>query len=696
MKINISEWMDNYDAAAYPMREGCDVSADRVAALTMQKLGLPETAPRRSGRRLGRGLLIAAAVAALLVGTSLAVYRYSMRDAAIEDVPTLDSELYSWEAGETKTRLSYNGFYDSPEYQAYVEWTEWNRTWREAHPDPWKELGVDNGYHETPDNYLHYEAYFTEQGEKLDEIMAKYGLTPLDGFQTVRSESELCRALGAENILADGWDMYGDYFYGNGTFKIGGRTALNGESLDFTVVNAVKGSFLMMTNLMPEDYTERHYTTEAGYELILMTDTLRGWTTLVAPLDGCTVTAILTSDDTQAAESFAEAIDLSALDALFATDSARAAVAQSIAAYEPPEETESDTAHSLGDTPEERFRSSIISISRVFDYYDISGITAKQVLSELGNYDITALSDETDSMYGMAGLRDTMYEYYWDGPATWSLFTKEYGDEPGVKGVTLSYRRFDDGRTAEAFAVEKRYDNDSFGVTDCKVGDCDAYITRTLEYVAKTYEVHRVTWYDAGHDLIFTLADWDVTDDELIALAESVAETAWDSSICEPSDTAEVLDDLGRYELPGMAYGSINSVWSDGIGASHQYGPYWYAEDGLYISEGAKATYAGGLSLDWERTWADTERKTENGADSLAAMTKYYLACDDSGAVQTGLSVNGCDAICLNVTGIRQAGLEHIEQLIWYDADAELIFTLTSTEQRTTKQLIALAESVYK
>ena len=39
---------------------------------------------------------------------------------------------------------------------------------------------------------------------------------------------------------------------------------------------------------------------------------------------------------------------------------------------------------------------------------------------------------------------------------------------------------------------------------------------------------------------------------------------------------------------------------------------------------------------------------------------------------------------------------DHIEQLIWYDADAELIFTITSTEQRTAAQLITLAESVAK
>ena len=49
-----------------------------------------------------------------------------------------------------------------------------------------------------------------------------------------------------------------------------------------------------------------------------------------------------------------------------------------------------------------------------------------------------------------------------------------------------------------------------------------------------------------------------------------------------------------------------------------------------------------------------------------------------------------------NVTGIRQEFLECIEQLIWYDADAELIFTITSTEQRTAAQLITLAESVAK
>lgn len=684
MKINISEWMDNYDAAAYPMRESHDVSADRVAALTMQKLGLelPEAAPRRSGRRLGRGLLIAAAVAALLVGTALAVYRYTLRDAAIEDVPTMDSELYSWKAGETETRLSLSGFYDSPEYQAQVEWMEWDQAWREAHPDPWKELGVDDSYYETPVNYLMYGADFAEQGEKLDEIMAKYGLTLLDISQEVRSESELCRALGAENILADGWDMYGDYFFGNGTFKIWGDTVLNGKLVDFTAWNAVKGSFLMVTGLIPEDYTEWNYTTEAGYELILMTDTLRERTTLIAPLDGCTVTATLATDDTQAAEDFAEAIDLSALDALFATDSARAAVVKSIAAYEPPDETESDT---LGDTPEERFQNSIKPLSRVFDYYDISGIIKKQALSELGNYDITdftALSDKPDCILAH-GRRDTMYEYYWDGPATWSMFYKIYSEQ-GAETLSLCWQRFDDGRTAEAFAVDKRYDSEYGEVTDCTLGGCDAYI-------AKAYGTCRVKWYDAERDLLFELSDTSLTSDELIAMAESVTETAWDSGTGEPSDTAEVLDDLGSYELPGMAYGSVSYAWNDEYSFAE-----WYFGDDPYVSESIGATYAGGLSLGWERTWADTERTTENGADSFAAMTKYYLACDDTGAVQTGLSVNGCDAIYLNVTGIRLTSGDHIEQLIWYDADAQLIFTLTSTEQRTSSQLIALAESVYK
>ena len=686
MKINISEWMDNYDAAAYPMRERRAVNTDRVAALTMQKLGLEpsEAAPRRSGRRLGRSLLIAAAVAALLIGTALAVYRYTLRDAAIEDVPTMDSELYSWKAGETETRLSLSGFSDSPEYQAQVEWTEWNRAWREAHPEPWKALGVDDSYYETPVNYLQYDAYFTEQGEKLDEIVAKYGLTLLDISQEVRSESELCRALGAENILADGFDMYGDYFYGNGTFKIWGDAVLNGKLVDFTVVNAVKGSFLMLTGLIPDDYTEWSYTTEAGYALILMTDTLRERTTLIAPLDGCTVTAILSTDDAQAAEDFAEAIDLAALDALFATDSARAAVVQSIAAYEPPDETESDTTASLGDTPEERFQNSIMPLRRVFEYYDAMGITTKQVLSELGNYDVTAVSAERKCSW-IQGERETMYEYYWDGPATWSLFYKSYRGNSESERVSLSYRRFDDGRTAEGFAVDKRYDSEYGEVIDCKVGDCDAYL-------ANPFGKRKVTWYDAKHDLIFQLGDESLTDDELIAMAESVAETAWDSHTCEPSDAAEVLDDLGSYELPGMKYGSIVKVYNE----TSSIGPDWFMEDTPHATESAEVTYAGGLSLIWGRTWADTERTTENGADYFAAMEKYYLACDDSGAVQTGLSVNGWDAIYLNVTGIRQEFLERIERLIWYDADAELLFTITSTEQRTAAQLITLAESVAK
>ena len=876
MDKRISELFDYGDGIVVAPREGeCDPA--EIRELTMKRIHdktkepvtyLRAVSKTRNARRTA---LIAAIAAVLLIGTAFAVYQYTLKDAAIEDVPTRDSEMYDWKAGETETRLSLNGFADSPEYQAYVEWDEWNRAWNAKHPDPWGEIGEDDSYHETPNNYLTYDAWFAEQGEALDAIAAKYGLALLSEHHFIRSEAQLCRALGIENVIADGYRVGDGYFFDNGTFKASGDTAVNGKNVWFTVWNSVYGSFVPLSGVIPEEHTEWSYTTKDGFDVILMTDTLRGHTTLIAPLSGSFVTASLQTDDAQAAEDFADAVDLAALDALFATDGARAAAKNSIAFYvenlssattvdeigdgeqavldylgdwypavmpegcnlytmsvEQPDHFEdfyrvsrsydgggvyaslfyreldpldgendaarqelatysiyySDPAASdpelfgpsawvstpctvngyeailaepngkgFGDyilcwvdtdrqlffrlsmsgeaseesvmtaaesiagtasetppvrtasTPEERFRFSLMPLSRVSiaadSYATDQDVATKRALAALGNYGLTELPDGVDTPT-VDGWRQYMYEYYWDGRADWYEVWKTYRSDPmrGINGLTLNYKRFADGRTAEAYEAEKRYDDFYGDVTDCKIGPYDGYIAGGDFFGGTTF----AAWYDSDHDLIFHVSlsslVYDLPDEELLAMAESVTESPWtgeETGVCKLPDAERVLTELGLYTLPGTEYGSVVFA-ADAHARNWSEAPFWYVEDAPYESESAVATYADGLMLTWQRTWADAARTAENGAESFAAITKYLLACDDSGAVQTGLSVNGQDAICVSYPYEELWGEAHTD-LLWYDADAGLIFILSDYPEeggtpRTEAQLIALAESV--
>ena len=117
--------------------------------------------------------------------------RYALGSTVYRDL------LEVWTKGHENGWLTPKG---EELYKAYVEWEDWNRAWKAEHPDPWGELGVDDSYTETPDNYWRYEAFFAEQGEALDAIAAKYGLTLLSEHYYIRSETQLCRALGLDDL----------------------------------------------------------------------------------------------------------------------------------------------------------------------------------------------------------------------------------------------------------------------------------------------------------------------------------------------------------------------------------------------------------------------------------------------------------------------------------------------------------------
>ena len=279
--------MDHYvDEDDIDMAEDTPVRADKVAARTAARLGPramtdgPAKKRRPAGRLLRTGLVAAALVAALSV-TAYAVYmatvdKYILPEPTAEQVPPPAAEDAAEQTGApaptaepAHARLSMVGYQGTPEYEAYVEW----ETWQQENPTDFSSVGNDDSYYETDKNYAAlYGACFQSQAEKLDEIMAKYGLTPLREMHFVYAPEEVYDYLDTAPFLPAGSGGSG-YVYDDGTFKLE-AIDFGTEDLDGTLFVSVKGSFARISGPAPTDYEEWSYTAASGQtvDLVMGTD----------------------------------------------------------------------------------------------------------------------------------------------------------------------------------------------------------------------------------------------------------------------------------------------------------------------------------------------------------------------------------------------------------------------------------------
>ncbi len=276
--------MDYYeDQAGIDLAENAPVRADRVAERTAARPGPRAAAagPAKKRRPVGRMLrtgLIAAVLAAALGVTAYAVYmatvdKYVLPEETAAEAPPPAAEPEQTDAAPAPepaaAHLSLVGYQGTPEYEAYVEWEQWLKD----NPTDFSGVGNDDSYYETDKNYAAlYGAYFQDQAEKLDEIMAKYDLTPLKEMHFVYAPEEVYDYLGTDPFLPDGsWG--GGYVYDDGTFKLE-AIDFGTEDLDGTLFVSVKGSFARIFSRAPEDYQEWSYTTASGQtvDLVMGTD----------------------------------------------------------------------------------------------------------------------------------------------------------------------------------------------------------------------------------------------------------------------------------------------------------------------------------------------------------------------------------------------------------------------------------------
>lgn len=275
----ISEIGDKYymEAATYQAR-----SAKRPGVTDLSIVGSTHNSEQRKrpGLRLVTRIIIAAALLLALSITAYAVYQATIKDYIIP--PTEESETHTTSPEITeelsRANISLVGYQGTPEYEAYVEWNNW---WEESQ-DPRVEMGVNDAWHDTPDNYYKiYGASFQEQADKLDQIIEKYDLAlhtgeaPLERGEQydTRGAQSLYEALGTKPFISSPYTSSSGYVYDDGSFKLDcenwdDETAQ--EVFSFSMALNVKGSFFMISSSFPTDYEEWSYNTASGVTVDLV------------------------------------------------------------------------------------------------------------------------------------------------------------------------------------------------------------------------------------------------------------------------------------------------------------------------------------------------------------------------------------------------------------------------------------------
>lgn len=249
MEYHISKLMEGYKDHEFEPAPS-DVSAENVKALVSARLNVT---PIRKKRRVGRILLMAATIALALSATALAVYQFGVKDLVIG------------EPDNGTARISVLGWRETPEYQAFVEWDAYETEYNATHEVP------NRNDPNVPVPHQMAGAWSPEMADKLDEILAKYDLTLHDG--AIASLDAKIGGIDVDAILTGDKTFWGGYVYSDGTMKLEGEQTLsNGETVNFTLFSAVKGTLTDISGFMDADdgYEEWTYTAADGTEVDLV------------------------------------------------------------------------------------------------------------------------------------------------------------------------------------------------------------------------------------------------------------------------------------------------------------------------------------------------------------------------------------------------------------------------------------------
>ena len=227
--------------------------------------------------------------------------------------------IHMSELGASSTsgdRISLSGYQESPEAKALAEW----QAFCAGYDTDGKILSaLGNGVFVAEgreDWSLYGSIYSYEMGEKLDEIVNRYGLKLHKELNMISPQEMEYRVGGS--FLRD-CEMYWGYIYEDGTFQFEGDAKLEGCGVaGFQFRRAVKGTFdeVFLNIGQAEDYKDWQYLSAKGEPLLLVLGP--GKALIYADFEECfiTVNVLVGSDggmSEQDLQELADRIDFSVL-----------------------------------------------------------------------------------------------------------------------------------------------------------------------------------------------------------------------------------------------------------------------------------------------------------------------------------------------------------------------------------------------
>jgi len=238
-----------------------------------------------------------AVVAALLVSFCLTVYAanlFGLRDLLLpqsyeapqivepeKEQPVTPVEPEKEQPSQPVDMISLVGFSNTPEAKAAAEWQAFLNTYD---IDAALE-NIGNNVFAPDTSYIHYRVYNQEMADKLDEIIAKYGLKLHTSMLTLTPGEQLPELIGSENRAFSG------YMYEDGTFKFDGILELAGcGNLEYQFQRCVRGSFTDIALNINDigGYAEWSYTTNDGTPALLALSPYKSL--IIVDLPDCFVT----------------------------------------------------------------------------------------------------------------------------------------------------------------------------------------------------------------------------------------------------------------------------------------------------------------------------------------------------------------------------------------------------------------------
>ena len=165
--------------------------------------------------------------------------------------------------------IGLSGYQGSPEMAALEEWNDFLAQY-DIDNKIIEALGNEAFIVEGRENWILYGVYSYEMGEKLDEIVGKYGLK-LHTNRDIIDQWELMHRVGGDFMEKE--CLTWAYIYEDGSFSVEGDVELSGCGMTaFQLGRAVKGTFdcAGLSVGQPENYTEWQYVTSCGEPVLLV------------------------------------------------------------------------------------------------------------------------------------------------------------------------------------------------------------------------------------------------------------------------------------------------------------------------------------------------------------------------------------------------------------------------------------------